>query len=637
MGRKKNSARKNKEPQWDEIDKHHLIGCLDHLLYDREITDSRAIREEIKSCLQRSRGKNFAIGRISEKLQEIQNEHAHGIRRGTLLTRGSKVLKDIDHEEVKRFAGELKSQHTASILQSDGRRLRNTPKRAELRAHLRPHANIVTRSMSAVRSMSETPTPNKVKRKRSTKTEKSERPYAETQLALGEKAPPEKATQLPITRGRSAYQVLGSRLHRELSVPDSQEAYSTTENGRSPQSRNVDSRRELEHEYKMELMRLQKDLNTMQVQLEDAKKLRDAALGNLATTREKHDEAVQKIKALKCTIAEIDPERGNIANKVVYQEERILALERALQQTRISASFAGLRARSDYSPRESTVEELMQEIEGEMRQILFAFDACPKMHLINLKDRGESRTLLARSLDVDCSQMGSPGKLTVDLQYLGLRTIVHAITAAALCDWVFGHDFEHPPLLLDMYRRHLLLMGTQSSVQNLDLAAHKSLFESKEYQEVIIPLRAEHLADRLATALSPFSNGESGDWELDNHKKKDLMDCLTDIFELALKLKVHLLPSGKQYFCLLYPPGSKFDPKAMVPESRHGDRNIPYPDELSEIEICVFPAICARRKDDGGFISYQFTVQNSMRLEADVSVLQKAVVVVRYDRHNCFW
>lgn len=136
-------------------------------------------------------------------------------------------------------------------------------------------------------------------------------------------------------------------------------------------------------------------------------------------------------------------------------------------------------------------------------------------------------------------------------------------------------------------------IDSEDVARNLDLAAHHTLIESEDFQE-LIPRRAEALAMRLSDTVEPLFGLQKplGLWEVDILKEwQRQRPALKKIFVSALKVKTKALVS-KGVFEVIFPaPGCKYNPGDMDGEEleRGNERS-----ELGQsriVQVCLVPGL----------------------------------------------
>jgi len=113
-------------------------------------------------------------------------------------------------------------------------------------------------------------------------------------------------------------------------------------------------------------------------------------------------------------------------------------------------------------------------------------------------------------------------------------------------------------------KQNLTVIDGWRNLHNLDLTAHHSLIESKQFQENEIPKRAGALAARLSKALAtlfPQSSNDAGNamfeaWGEPHDVSENRRFRLLGIFEKALKLKAETVTTDQQYEFIVFPPGT---------------------------------------------------------------------------------
>ncbi|KAF9888241.1 hypothetical protein FE257_008810 [Aspergillus nanangensis] len=625
MGRKKARSKRKKQPEWELDDEHRLLGCLDcHL--ERGTSDRKTLIEAISRYLQGAIGKEFSVEQIDARLQQMQAIAAQEKRRQSIFTKGSHVLKKIapwDENAISKYKEGIRDLIIATIIHSDGRHLRGTPQRMQ-REHTRGPTSV-------------TPTPSK--RKLESDTTSIQRPAVGVHTSK---------------KRRERHRLTGLR-------PDElkQEPSSTRENSRVPDhdkivpdsdghSEGLDdedvyllqvphcrgeqgSETKTERRLKQELEVLQKKHYTLELRLQEVVNMHIHATRELAEVRAKYVTATEFAVASERALSEMDQSRGTESTeKIAYQERKLASLGNLLRNTRNSASFACLPSETAFGPSEVDIQKAMTKIHAEIRKLVpppYADRTIQIPKLNNTIDDG-LLSLLRRSSGLCQNDHAAIQSFAADLEQLGLETTVCTLTAAALCDWVFGDDFEsdaaRPSFLLDMYQHHVCLTDGDLALRNLDLAARSSFFKSEDYLNIQIPCRAETLANRLTNVIAALL--ETAD--LNEEERQEVYEGLVDIFKLVLTLKADLVASSGRYTAVLFSPGSDFLVRWMDAESKEGFQRKDVTKESARVQLCILPAIFAYNEGNMKLPAYHFPVSSSLGDKPDMHLVHKAVVII---------
>jgi hypothetical protein len=100
-------------------------------------------------------------------------------------------------------------------------------------------------------------------------------------------------------------------------------------------------------------------------------------------------------------------------------------------------------------------------------------------------------------------------------------------------------------------------------LHHLELAAHDALIDDDHFQDVLIPKKAAELSFRFSRALQPlFTHTQAQNqssvfesWGENEDVRDDRRVRLTEIFELALRLKASTVASDHVYEFVVFPPG----------------------------------------------------------------------------------
>ncbi|KAI1759649.1 hypothetical protein GGR53DRAFT_130665 [Hypoxylon sp. FL1150] len=192
------------------------------------------------------------------------------------------------------------------------------------------------------------------------------------------------------------------------------------------------------------------------------------------------------------------------------------------------------------------------------------------------------------------------------------RNLFRSLAAALVCELAFEPPFPEPldvgSLLLHEYREQVLMKGDQSTLESLDILAHRSLFSNPYFVSRVIPEKARDLATEVYQLLAQWNCHGTKSQSLDLGLEGPKEDLFQPVFTKALTTKVQLLLS-KSYYTFVFPaPGTTFDPITMRRHTPSHDDYAPwsqsYPDESSvrpkeeeeSVKLCLLPALYAYRK-----------------------------------------
>ncbi|KIW09897.1 hypothetical protein PV08_11998 [Exophiala spinifera] len=184
------------------------------------------------------------------------------------------------------------------------------------------------------------------------------------------------------------------------------------------------------------------------------------------------------------------------------------------------------------------------------------------------------------------------------LQAISFHSLLRSILSAAVCEWVLECDVREPMitgcLMCDTMLSHLTTMDGEDVARNLDLAVHHSLIESEDFQQEVIPRRAEALAMRLSERVKPLFGLQNplDLWEVDILEEwQQQRPQLKKIFISALKVKTKALVS-KDIFEVIFPlPGCKYDPKHMESERLEQDNGSSELGQSPIVRLCLVPGL----------------------------------------------
>ncbi|KAA8652426.1 uncharacterized protein ATNIH1004_001330 [Aspergillus tanneri] len=638
MGRKKSRTARRAEPQWEIDDEHRMLGCLDAYI-DKDTSGKDVLSNYISKYLQETRGKNFAVDRVREKLQQLQEFAVRNGRRKSIFSSGSRVLRNVgvwDFTEIHKHKDDVTGRITATIIDK-GRRFRPTPSRAT-------SCSISSnRGASAQVQASGTPTPTKRKLKSCPPSRSSLRIK---KIKLNSEIEETRRPPVSPTRklGKSPQ---NSRLPSEDSIigdsgdsngDDGEDAVKLLQVPAYSQKADRETMGEITFKEELEMLRQKctEEVRALEIRLneeramhklqlnEEMNKLRQAEK-TLASVRLQYEETSLKLISLERTQAEVEQGiDGELINKLKYQEERINFLEPRLRETQDSVSFAGLSPDDSFGPKESTIQNAMSRMHTSIRNSMDLLSRQGMLCSPDVHQNSDTQSLLCRSLGLDLPLL--PGPLPVDLGKLGLEAVLRATAAAALCEWVFKNESE------------ATIAGGQLTVRNLDLAAHRSLFKSEAYLEIQVPFHAGTLATRLFNALDPLiqKSGDSSTPDPDGFprplnadERNMVIDGFTDIFRDALTLKADLLASTCQYALAFFSPLSEYMGNIMEAETREGCRISNARNGSLQVQLCILPAIFTYGRDGLELPGYKIPVVKTLDDLGNhaLNLLYKAVVI----------
>lgn len=122
-------------------------------------------------------------------------------------------------------------------------------------------------------------------------------------------------------------------------------------------------------------------------------------------------------------------------------------------------------------------------------------------------------------------------------------------------------------------------------LKNLEFTSHRALILSHIFQEFVIPLEAEKLANRLSEALCILYSG--GERQNELQKWKEDKGLLKDIFKKALKLKARATVSEGYFEAVLYAMGTPVEQESMEVE----ECGRVSPDLPAVVQLCVLPSL----------------------------------------------
>ncbi|RHZ51805.1 uncharacterized protein CDV56_106246 [Aspergillus thermomutatus] len=319
-------------------------------------------------------------------------------------------------------------------------------------------------------------------------------------------------------------------------------------------------------------------------------------------------EAVERDEVAKARIHSLErAERARADGKslvleVANLEDRIAYLQRKVDKARELGKFTQLSSTGVIRPWSLRwVDKTMDDIDFYMEQLLLDHDNIDHFEPPNLDDGADLAALVRTILGLTPQERLSTEKVRIQLSKLSLQSVVRALTAATLCEWVFEAELPDGAVAL----------------QNLDFAAHQSLFEGTLFQDNILPRQAESLACRLSKVLSRiFRNDDSivvhsagsygvpsvhrfYTWGVDERIWMSTRDKMIKIFALALEIKYKFMLSTYQFEAVLYPPRTPFRAEQMKPETVQGSEMTTNASTMHgiEVKLCLLPSLYFWRSD----------------------------------------
>ncbi|KAF9887625.1 hypothetical protein FE257_009718 [Aspergillus nanangensis] len=622
--------------EWEIDDEHRMLGCLDGYVSNlsmiqgtldphlaRAAAHRTGLMEAINEYIQETRKKEFGVDQIQVKLHELQKLTLHNGRSKSIFIKGSQILRKLhiwDFSKVDQYKSETTDSIKARIMGSADRRLRGTPQRASSRA---TSSHLETRSVSACARTSMTPTRGKKRRDFDVEDGRGDSPSNKSRRQSTSSTP----------TGPHVYLNGGT-------IPDSDDHAgedTILEDPAGlfrPTDPRFDSERELEdtdpqiQSLKNDNALKTKQIKDLQSQVYEEKTMQNLARQKLSMLQDKQKAA--SLEALTLQRAQSEWNQGmkdRMPSAIHFYEQTIASLEDSLAYTRNTVSFFEVPFPYASLPTEGSIRKRLNELHHEIGKLVKPFPDSLKVCIpkVNSTDR-DLASLLDRSLGLCRSERAPPEPSAAGLEVLGLEAIISALTAAALCEWVFEKDGRSSPddasFLLDKYRYHVSLIGKKNTLRNLDIAAHRSLFDSDDYKEIQIPARAEILAARLSGAIAPFF-GQSGD-SIKDSKEIDfleencpdpwtmLRDRLTDIFKLALGLKADLVATPSRYKMVLFASGTEYIEDCMHLEDREGCLVSMAPQKRVPVQLCILPALFVYREETTDLVDPRIPVSDAL-------------------------
>lgn len=164
--------------------------------------------------------------------------------------------------------------------------------------------------------------------------------------------------------------------------------------------------------------------------------------------------------------ARIQRERAGDGNieETIYEKDRFIGqLKHELSNRRMLGTFTKLSSVPSLRPQVTNINQGMNQIEHEMKQILFAFDDKVPLNVPSFDENGTLKILVYRGLGLNPDKPIQLEPLTLCLSKLTPQPMIRALTASALREWVFETDFpgfdRKPSTLFVKYREHIETQG----------------------------------------------------------------------------------------------------------------------------------------------------------------------------------
>jgi hypothetical protein len=400
---------------------------------------------------------------------------------------------------------------------------------------------------------------------------------------------------------------------------------------------------------------LKSELATLQEQVRVLGELQNDTRSFIAFLHMHLREAVERDEVAQARINSLERAEGARADGLVSEmailEGRIAYLQKKWDKARDLEKFTKLSATGEIRPWDlKWVDEKMAAIDFYMKQLLLDHDNVDHFEAPNLDNDADLTGLIRTVLGLNPQERVSTEKVRIQLSRLSLQSVVRALTAAAVCQWVFQAELPGMSLtdsvLLDEYRDHLITRDGEVALRNLDFAAHQSLFDGTLFQKNILPRQAESLACRQSKLLSRiFRNDDSivvhsagsygvpsvhrfYTWGVGERIWMSTRDKMIKIFHLALEIKYKFMLSTYQFEAVLYPPRTPFQKEQMEPETAEGCKLTTSASTMRDLEVklCLLPSLYFWRSDCMRVNGNTF-VQRHPSDREECERLTKAVVV----------
>lgn len=146
------------------------------------------------------------------------------------------------------------------------------------------------------------------------------------------------------------------------------------------------------------------------------------------------------------------------------QSATIALLQKKLDKARKISRFTQLSQDDEIRPwKVEDIRQRMNWIGSLMKQLLFGHDNIYDFDPPDIENDDQLATLVRKCFGMTSQIQVTADTIPVRLSDLSLQAVVRALTAAALCEWVFETDLHETTLtnsiLLDEYRSHILTIG----------------------------------------------------------------------------------------------------------------------------------------------------------------------------------
>ncbi|KAH7305655.1 hypothetical protein BKA65DRAFT_200840 [Rhexocercosporidium sp. MPI-PUGE-AT-0058] len=214
---------------------------------------------------------------------------------------------------------------------------------------------------------------------------------------------------------------------------------------------------------------------------------------------------------------------------------------------------------------EGKLDGLLRSISSELESMLHGTN-CFKLEAISAGY--DLKQLVDSCRTIFDGTVSSESHLEVCVSEYGLSATVRTLSLAALRDWVFATDFPNygtdgiAPSLLKSYRSIAHDIGGWKLLRNYEVAAYSQLLESGEFSEMLLPRKANQLANRLVQALDPVMRSKSVEANQQPYTQRDVEDLhfrLVEMFQAGLTLKADTVITDHRYLFIVHPLGIPFE------------------------------------------------------------------------------
>jgi hypothetical protein len=224
-----------------------------------------------------------------------------------------------------------------------------------------------------------------------------------------------------------------------------------------------------------ELESLKKELEVLKKQVQLMSKLQKESHSHIVFLHSRLRQAEDRHKDYEARTSRLESAEAARADHIsLYkqledQESTIVILQKKLDKARDLGKFTRLSLANEIRPWKSeNIRQTMSSIGYLMKQLLFGHDNIDHFDPPNIDNHEHLATLVRKSLGMTSRGQVAADTIPAKLSEFSLQAVVRALTAAALCEWVFEADLHGTILtesmLLDEYRAHIRTRGSYSLI-----------------------------------------------------------------------------------------------------------------------------------------------------------------------------